>query len=468
MTLTKKRPFVALVLVLAIGACAQPSWDPTAEQKAMNTIEAFKEADPYLESFFNDAEGYAVFPKIGKGAILLGGAYGEGTVYERGRIIGASSVTKVDLGLQLGSKSFSQVVFFKNQEALEGFVRSLAKEVGRRLSNLGQGGLPRDSGDLVVFLATPGSQGLTGRVVRACGGAFIGVGPDQGFAYIAQVRPNVAFMIDIRRDNLLQHLFFKTLFTSAQNRLEYLCLLFGKPIPDDLDAWNDADILALTEYIDETTFEAEDVEAARALVGERVEQMGITLSERDLETIGRIHNSFLDEGLDLQFTSHGRPPRFYYPNYRDLLLEKDLTGRRGAFLAREDDFQFIKTMQEEDRMVPVVGDLSGPSALAAIRHYLEEQGEHVSAFYTSNVEFYLMRGGSFDRFVENVKQLPHTEESVIIRSYFNRFTSNHPQTVSGYASTQLLQTIESLVAEHENGGYQSYWDLITKHSLELR
>ncbi|HJL18369.1 MAG TPA: 3-oxoacyl-ACP reductase [Sandaracinaceae bacterium LLY-WYZ-13_1] len=50
----------------------------------------------------------------------------------------------------------------------------MIREVGRRLSNLGQGGLPRDIGDLVVFLASPGSQGLTGRIVRACGGAFIG------------------------------------------------------------------------------------------------------------------------------------------------------------------------------------------------------------------------------------------------------------------------------------------------------
>jgi hypothetical protein len=79
-----------------------------------------------------------------------------------------------------------------------------------------------------------------------------------------------------------------------------------------------------------------------------------------------------------------------------------------------------------------------------------------------------MRRGRFDRFAENVKRLPYTAHSVIIRSYFNRFTSSHPQTVPGYASTQLLQTIESLVEEHEHGGYHSYWDLITKHNLALR
>jgi len=53
-------------------------------------------------------------------------------------------------------------------------IPAVIREVGRRLSALGQGGLPRDIGDLVVFLASPGAQGLTGRVVRACGGAFVG------------------------------------------------------------------------------------------------------------------------------------------------------------------------------------------------------------------------------------------------------------------------------------------------------
>ena len=128
------------------------------------------------------------------------------------------------------------------------------------------------------------------------GGAFIGVGPDQGFAYIAQIRPNIAFMMDIRRDNLLQHLFFKTLFTSARNRIEYLCLLFGKPAPADLDAWQDADIQALTGYIDEAPVKAEHVEAARALVRDRVGHIGLALSEVDLATIGRIHDSFITEG----------------------------------------------------------------------------------------------------------------------------------------------------------------------------
>ena len=63
------------------------------------------------------------------------------------------------------------------------------------------------------------------------GGVYIGVGPDQNFSYIALIRPSIAFMLDIRRDNLLEHLLFKSLFEMSRNRLEYLCLLLGKPVP---------------------------------------------------------------------------------------------------------------------------------------------------------------------------------------------------------------------------------------------
>src|SRR4051812_36932438 len=71
------------------------------------------------------------------------------------------------------------------------------------------------------------------------GGVYVGVGPDQSFSYIALIRPSIAFMLDIRRDNMLEHLFFKSLFSLSRNRLEYLLRLFGKPIPADIDVWTD-------------------------------------------------------------------------------------------------------------------------------------------------------------------------------------------------------------------------------------
>ncbi len=90
------------------------------------------------------------------------------------------------------------------------------------------------------------------RQMKVAGGAFIGVGPDQSFSYIAQIRPNIVFMVDIRRDNLLQHLLFKSLFTLSRNRMEYLCLSFGIPVPADLKAWDARGIQEVAAYIDKT------------------------------------------------------------------------------------------------------------------------------------------------------------------------------------------------------------------------
>src|SRR2546428_2519255 len=86
---------------------------------------------------------------------------------------------------------------------------------------------------------------------RVTGGAYIGVGPDQNFSYIAHIRPAIAFIIDIRRDNLLLHLLFKALFSASRNRMEYLSLLTGRSAPDRLDSWRDATIEKIATYLDE-------------------------------------------------------------------------------------------------------------------------------------------------------------------------------------------------------------------------
>lgn len=307
------------------------------------------------------------------------------------------------------------------------------------------------------------------RRMNVSGGAYLGVGPDQNFSYMAQIRPEIAFMIDIRRDNLIQHLVFKSLFALSRNRMEYLCLLIGRTIPENSSAWESKDIAEIAAWIDKTPPEKGLLDRTTKRVEEEIGRIGFDLKERDRTTLRHILAEFHAAGLDLKFTSKNRSPRYYYPNYRDLLLEKDLTGRQGNYLAREDDFRFLKSLQERNLVIPVVGNLAGPSALKKIAEYLRKNGEKVSAFYTSNVEFYLMRGVDFDSFAGNVSALPRDEKSVIIRSYFNgTFGYPHPQSVSGYYSTQLLQTIESFAGEYAKGGYQSYLDVIGKHMLDLR
>ena len=307
------------------------------------------------------------------------------------------------------------------------------------------------------------------RRIGVTGGGYVGVGPDQNFSYMAQVRPRIAFMIDIRRDNLLQHLLFKALFEMSRNRVEYLALLTGRPVPNDIAKWNRRSITDIVAFIDSGTPDPDQFETTRTVVRTKLRRYGIPVTPGELETIGHIQQAFFDSGLDLKFTSLGRAPRDYYPNLRKLLLERDLTGKQLNYLASEDDFQFLKSLQARNLVIPVVGNLAGPHALREIGRVLSERGEKLSVLYVSNVEFYLMREGSFDTFASSVRTLPFSSHSVIIRSYFGGgFYGSHPQSVPGYFSTQLLQTVESFTQEAARGGYATYNDLVYKHNEALK
>ena len=113
--------FVAL-LILSNQARAQiGGWDPKAEEKAKETIQAFQEKDAELKEFFSQAYGYAVFPSVGKGAIGIGGAHGKGTVFQMGKIIGSVKMTQVTIGFQLGGQSYAEVIFFEDKTSLDDF-----------------------------------------------------------------------------------------------------------------------------------------------------------------------------------------------------------------------------------------------------------------------------------------------------------------------------------------------------------
>jgi hypothetical protein len=306
------------------------------------------------------------------------------------------------------------------------------------------------------------------RRLKVQGGAYIGVGPDQNFSYIAAVRPDIAFMIDIRRDNLLEHLLFKSLFAMSRNRIEYLCLLFGKPLPRDADRWGSKTIQELVDYIDATHTDADVVDSVQSAISQRVRRLGIPLSTLDLETIARVRDAFVRDSLDLRYSSIGRAPRPYHPTYRQLLLERDRSGHQANFLASEDAFQFVRELEARDLVVPVVGNAAGEHALAAIGQLVAERGDKVSTLYISNVEQYLIRDGGFPQFAENVKQLPRDRRSVMVRSFFGYgygfgAAGSHPLNVAGHYSTQILQTLDAFIATYDSGAVRSYYDLISKN-----
>ena len=98
------------------------------DQKQKQVIEDSKEAkavfiskDKEISKFFSKSYGYVIFPNIGKGGIGVGGATGNGTVYEKGKMIGMAKMTQVSIGFQLGGQSYSEVVFFETAKEMKRF-----------------------------------------------------------------------------------------------------------------------------------------------------------------------------------------------------------------------------------------------------------------------------------------------------------------------------------------------------------
>jgi len=290
------------------------------------------------------------------------------------------------------------------------------------------------------------------------GGVYIGVGPDQNFSYIARIRPNIAFIVDIRRDNLLLHLLFKALFAASRNRVEYLSLLTGRPAPERVESWRDASIEDIIAYVDGA--KPSDTAALDRRLHDAIERFGVPVTDKEYATIARFHAVFIEAGLSLRFQSFGRAPQSYYPNYRELLLETDRNGRKLSYLASEDDFQFVRSLEARDAVIPVVGDLGGPHAVAAIGLWMTQHHERLSAFYVSNVENYLFRGGSFGQYMKNLSRLPRDGHSMIIRSIFGGFAVRDP--APGYYSTSAVDDLNEMLASFSSGAVQTYRDLLRR------
>ena len=163
----------------------------------------------------------------------------------------------------------------------------------------------------------------------------------------------------------------------------------------------------LVEYIDATHTDGDLADSLQSAISQRVRRFGIPLSTLDLETIARIRDAFVRDSLDLRYSSIGRAPRPYHPTYRQLLLEKDRSGRQANFLASEEAFQYVKGLEGRDLVVPVVGNAAGEHALGT--------------------------------------------------------AGAHPLNVAGHYSTQILQTLDAFVATYDSGAVRSYYDLISKN-----
>jgi lipid-binding SYLF domain-containing protein len=115
---------LAMVVVCLFGPGAVLAHDADLEQRAAAALEAFQKTDSTLGAKLSKAAGYAVFPNVGKGGFVIGGAHGRGVAYEGGRLIGTAKITQVTVGAQIGGKSFRELILFETAEALARFKAS--------------------------------------------------------------------------------------------------------------------------------------------------------------------------------------------------------------------------------------------------------------------------------------------------------------------------------------------------------
>src|SRR5688572_15520526 len=291
------------------------------------------------------------------------------------------------------------------------------------------------------------------------GFVYMGVGPDQNFSYIVHTRPSLAIITDIRRQNMLEHLMYKALFELSNSRADYLAMLFSRERPKTADLRAPlADLLRAVRNA--PTSEQRFRTNLAALRNRLLEGYALKLSEKDLQSIEYVYRTLHDEGLDLRFSSIGRNNASNYPTFESLLLQTDRSGQEQGYLSSEELFQWMKTFQSENRLIPIVGNFAGPRAFKAVAGFLQKNGLLVSTFYTSNVEYYLFDGSQWRPYVANVRGLPITEDAVFIRAYFANAAGTHPQSVSGHRSTTLIQPVRDFLRDETAGRLQSYWDVV--------
>jgi len=294
-------------------------------------------------------------------------------------------------------------------------------------------------------------------------GVYLGVGPDQNFTYITALRPRMAFVIDIRRQNMIEHLMYKALIEASNDRADFLSRLFSRPRPANLDKSSTAKQL-LDAFMQTPSDEALFQKNLQEMLDRLVKRHGFPLSDDDRRSLEYVYRAFFSEGPDLRYSF----PRQqfgarWFPNYAELMTQTDLSGLNHSYVSSEDSFRTLRDFQRNNLLVPVVGDFGGEKAIRAVGSYLREHGATVNYFYTSNVEQYLFQSDAWEKYYTNVSTLPLNEHSTFIRAYFNMGFRYPPGIITpDLHSVQLLDPIQSLLTAFRGGQLHTYYDVVER------
>jgi hypothetical protein len=301
------------------------------------------------------------------------------------------------------------------------------------------------------------------------GRVYVGVAPDQNFTYVLALKPQLAFIVDIRRGNLHTQLMYKALIELSADRAEFIGRLFARPRPEGLTPKSTVDeiFMAYARTISDGNLQAATL---AEMVAHLTETRDFRLKDEDLTGIEDIYDQFVRYGPSITYSSglgrgggmRRRSGGFSnFPSYADLMRQTDAGGVQRGYLATEENFQALKLMEQRNLIVPIVGDFAGPKALKAVGRYIRDHGSTIAAFYTSNVEQYLFRNGVWRSFYSNLATLPADDSSVIIRSVSPRDGYlGVPQGPDGRAN--VLDPVLPLLRDFNASKITSYYDVTSR------
>jgi hypothetical protein len=247
------------------------------------------------------------------------------------------------------------------------------------------------------------------------GNVYMGVGPEQNFTYISALKPKMVFIVDVRRGNLDLQLMYKALFEISKDRVEFVSRLFSRQQPAGLGP--DSTVEEIFRVIAKAPTSNEIyTENLNAIKDHLIHKRGLPLSENDIGGIEWVYGNFHRFGVFINYGSSGRGGFGSGVTYADLMTQTDAGGVSRSFLANEENFNVLKSLEMKNLIVPVVGNFAGSKAIRAVGKYVKEREGTIAAFYLSNVEQYLRQDGIWNDFCRNVASLPLDDSSTFIRS----------------------------------------------------
>jgi hypothetical protein len=286
-------------------------------------------------------------------------------------------------------------------------------------------------------------------------GAYLGVGPEQNFTYIAALKPAMAFVIDIRRQNLLLHLMYKALIEMSVDRADFMSRLFARPTPAGLTRGATAG--ALFDAFAAVASSDDLAQGNLVAIIDRLKRVhAFPLSEMDERGLAETYRSLYVGGPRMRGDFGGGP---WIPSYGELMSQTDLAGTNHSYLASEENFRTLKEYETNNLIIPLVGDFAGTKAIRSVGRYLKEHDATVATFYMSNVEEYLFKSGSWGKFARNLSTLPIGSRSMFIRTYFTH-------TDAGMRT--LLDSMQGLLNAFMSGQIETYNDVVFRSKSPTR